>query len=878
MANKVYEMAFELGAKLQSSFSGAFDSANSKLAQLASQSRELKGQMTALEKAATKSALAGKYFSDAYGELAGKLAATERQQKSLTRAMGMQKQMEGMRDKSRNAMMGAVETGAVLYGPVKSAVDFETAMSGVAKQVDGARDDAGELTNVYYDMQEQVRETALDMGVMPSKMADTYAMTAKLGVQGSENIEKMSRAATMLGPAFEMDQTVVVEQLAQIGNGIGFSLKTEDGINNLLDLADTINYLDDQSVAKGQDIMDVMKRSSGMIREGSLVPTLQPKSLAALATGMLEMGETSETAATALNAMFVKFSAAPAEAKSFQLALANMGWSAEELQNGVINDAEGTIFEFFNDLAQLDMATRNNVMSDIFGKEHIDNLSKLAGGTKAFTERIRDANSEAAKGSVLKEYINRQKTTAAKLERAQAAVMNFGITIGTHLLPALSDLAIIGANGFKWMAKFAKDNDWLSGVLIKTAAGVLGLVTATSALWYIGTVLITPFVSMYTWLVKYEVAAKLSAAATWLWNGALAAGRWLLSVGRLAAYYAALGVTRAATLAAAGATWLWNAAMTAGSWLLSAGRLVAYYAAIGAVRAFTLAWAASQWLLNAAMTANPIGLVVAGIAALVAAGVWLYNNWDMVQAKLTELWDEFSTAYPNIAATVETYIGYVVTFWQGLGGKIASAIDGLPDIIKAPFVTAFDWLGEKFNWLENKWASLKGLFSGGGGSGTASDGNLSWSGMQLASGGVFRKGAFLTSFAEEGAEAAIPLDGSKRSAGLWATAGRMMGLIGGNVDTEDGRSDKENTGGLGNLMNVFSGQRPLSPIAEYANSSTTNSSVDSRNTVVQFNPSITISGSDISADVVMQAMRTTVDDLERRLADIRRREERLSYV
>ncbi len=46
-----------------------------------------------------------------------------------------------------------------------------------------------------------------------------------------------------------------------------------------------------------------------------------------------------------------------------------------------------------------------------------------------------------------------------------------------------------------------------------------------------------------------------------------------------------------------------------------------------------------------------------------------------------------------------------------------------------------------------------------------------------ASGGIFPRGAHLTWFAEDSAEAAIPLDGSKRSETLWTKVGRMMGIL-----------------------------------------------------------------------------------------------------
>ncbi|PIJ97859.1 phage tail tape measure protein [Lysinibacillus sphaericus] len=47
---------------------------------------------------------------------------------------------------------------------------------------------------------------------------------------------------------------------------------------------------------------------------------------------------------------------------------------------------------------------------------------------------------------------------------------------------------------------------------------------------------------------------------------------------------------------------------------------------------------AGQWAMNTAMLASPLTWVVIGIAAVVAAGVLLYRNWDTVKAKASELW------------------------------------------------------------------------------------------------------------------------------------------------------------------------------------------------------------------------------------------------
>lgn len=68
-------------------------------------------------------------------------------------------------------------------------------------------------------------------------------------------------------------------------------------------------------------------------------------------------------------------------------------------------------------------------------------------------------------------------------------------------------------------------------------------------------------------------------------------------------------------------------------------------------------WMATKAVLglNVAMWANPIGLIIAGLAALVLAGWLLYRNWDRIIARLKRAWSGF------------------VSFFRGLGSRMKAA-------------------------------------------------------------------------------------------------------------------------------------------------------------------------------------------------------------
>lgn len=705
MAGKIFEIAFNLAAKVGSSFKGTFSSASTQLYELNKTAKTARDSLRDLEKNMKSGKITATAYAASYAKLTKQLEATEAAQKKLSRSMSMQKTAGAVHDKSESAMGTAAVAATGLAIPAVASISFETEMAQVAKQVDGARTETGKLSEIGLAAKADIMQLSNDLMTMPDEVAKAYALGARTGVKGTENLKKITEMGVMMGTAFEMPAEKVTTNMAKIGNSLGYNLGTSEGIAKLESLADKINYVDDQTIATGEDLIDFMTRTAGVAN--GMLPTISEGFMVGLGGALLSCGEKSETAGRAMNVMFTKFAAAEAESDKFQGALEAIGLTASQVSQGMATDADTTIKSIFERVNQLDAVSRNNVLSELIGKDHIDTVTKITGNYDKFIESIRLANSEAAKGSVRKEFDIMNQTTKRKLEGAKASGARSLIAIGDAMLPGIADKAEkVGALAEK-VGTLAKEYPNLASTLVVTAVSFTGFALAAAAATWVVSAGISPLIGLSRWLFFTRVATDGTAVAS-----------------------------RAATAA----QWLWNLACGAGRLAMSGLGLATHVVRLGAVAGATGAMTAAQWLWNVALSANPIGLVILGITALIGTGYLLYQNWDTIRNFFTLMWND-----------------------------PLAAVDVFTTGIRSYFEPVLNWLDEKWNKIKNAFSSISlPSFSGAG----AKSVDIA----QNASGGIYGQGAFLTSFAENSAEAAIPIDGSPRALSLWAQTGQMLGI------------------------------------------------------------------------------------------------------
>jgi len=86
----------------------------------------------------------------------------------------------------------------------------------------------------------------------------------------------------------------------------------------------------------------------------------------------------------------------------------------------------------------------------------------------------------------------------------------------------------------------------------------------------------------------------------------------------------------------------------------------------------------AQVALNSAMLLNPLTWIVAGIVAVVVAGVLLYRNWDTISQKASEVWGGVTAWFSKVYTTVTQFITNLPSYISsGISGAVQCVAYGI---------------------------------------------------------------------------------------------------------------------------------------------------------------------------------------------------------
>lgn len=757
--------------------------------------------------------------------LSQQLDNTRNSQERLQSAVELQNKLAQAKETAFGVASAVGSIALAMAVPIKQAMTFESKMADVKKVVNF------DTPEQFANMRDDIIALSTELPMTAEGLADIVAAGGQSGI-AREDLLAFAEDAAKMGTAFDITSDEAGEMMAK------WRTAFQMGQDEVVELADKINYLGNNTAASAPKISDVVRRIGPLGSIGGIASG----EIAALGASMVGAGTESDVAATGIKnlmlGMVVGNQATKTQAEMFD----KLGFSTTELAKRMQVDAKGAILDVLGAIQKLPKDEQATTLMGIFGKESAEAIGPLLSNLdnlKRNFDLVADSSNYA--GSMQAEFEARCDTTENSLQLLKNQVNAVAITVGNQLLPYVKSAIDTFRQSVSAIMAFAQANPKLTSGLVVGVGAFVAIASVITIASYALLAFIYPFTQLRSMMLAFNVATKLAAAG--------------------------------------------------------------------------------QWALNIAMSANPIGLVIAGIAALIGIGYLLYKNWDSIKVIGLQAWTSLSNGVYSAAISIKNFfVGIInsgLSFISGfIGNGINSAkiyvisglsailgfISSLPNkiaynigyiigvIMQLPtsipimasyfmanlttwgsnaYTTATMWIINTVNgvyqnllllpgyclsigayvvtslvaWLSNaystattwtnnivnmvyqvllnlpsycmqagmqfvanveSWASaaynavaswinqIPNLVSTAL-SNAASSASSWWQGvkasftigmeegsakpqMALASGGIFNKGAFITSFAEDSPEAAIPIDGSSRAIALWQKTGELLGI------------------------------------------------------------------------------------------------------
>lgn len=134
--------------------------------------------------------------------------------------------------------------------------------------------------------------------------------------------------------------------------------------------------------------------------------------------------------------------------------------------------------------------------------------------------------------------------------------------------------------------------------------------------------------------------------------------------------------------------------------------------ALGILAVAFLGVAAAMWAASLTPISLIIGAIIIGIGLLVAAIIWLVQNWDAVWKAISDIWSGFMTWLGEVFGTIGQWFADV---WNGIASFFTSIWQGMVYFVTSVFTGFASWLqsvGDGIaSWWNGLWSSIGSFFS-----------------------------------------------------------------------------------------------------------------------------------------------------------------------
>lgn len=398
----------------------------------------------------------------------------------------------------------------------QASMDFESAMTGVAKTTDLTDDELSAMSDAIKEMSTEIPATTEELAAIAES-------AGQLGIH-KESLLDFTEIMAMLGTSTNMTADEAATSLSRLANITGMSQEDFDR------LGATIVDLGNNLATTEKEIVDMSMRIAGA---GAQVGMTEAE-IMSFSGALSSVGIEAEAGGSAFSTLISNMSLAVQQGGDGLEQFADVaGMSASEFAAAFEEDAAGAIIQFIQGLGNMESEGRSAIaVLDDMGLSDIrmrDALLRAAGASDVFTNALQiGSNAWDENTALVNEASKRYATTQSQLTMMQNAYKNLKVAIGDAYTPALQKAYSAGTQVLNAVSQFIKQNPALVNA-ITAFVGVLGLVVAA--------------------LAAYTVGAKVAAAASAMLTAAIPGVNIIMGVAAAVA-----GVTAAiAALATAAA-------------------------------------------------------------------------------------------------------------------------------------------------------------------------------------------------------------------------------------------------------------------------------------------------------------------------------------
>lgn len=398
----------------------------------------------------------------------------------------------------------------------QASMDFESAMTGVAKTTDLTDDELSAMSDAIKEMFAEIPATTEELAAIAES-------AGQLGIH-KESLLDFTEIMAMLGTSTNMTADEAATSLSRLANITGMSQEDFDR------LGATIVDLGNNLATTEKEIVDMSMRIAGA---GAQVGMTEAE-ITSFSGALSSVGIETEAGGSAFSTLISNMSLAVQQGGDGLEQFADVaGMSASEFAAAFEEDAAGAIIQFIQGLGNMESEGRSAIaVLDDMGLSDIrmrDALLRAAGASDVFTNALQiGSNAWDENTALVNEATKRYATTQSQLTMMQNAYKNLKVAIGDAYTPALQKAYSVGTQVLNAVSQFIKQNPALVNA-ITAFVGVLGLVVAA--------------------LAAYTVGAKVAAAASAMLTAAIPGVNIIMGVAAAVA-----GVTAAiAALATAAA-------------------------------------------------------------------------------------------------------------------------------------------------------------------------------------------------------------------------------------------------------------------------------------------------------------------------------------